>query len=73
MPFAKPSLMQICTLEIGDPSILSVTLVNHVLGRLLMEGERHVEAYRQAFRRAREVSLSESESRTLIHRIISEL
>ncbi|MCW2939910.1 MAG: DNA-binding protein [Actinomycetia bacterium] len=61
------------TLEIGYPSILTVTLITHVTGRLLLEEERDLDAYREAFRRVREVSLSESESRAVIHRIISEL
>ncbi|GAA2101674.1 helix-turn-helix domain-containing protein [Actinomadura alba] len=60
-------------LEIGRPSILSAVLVDHLTGRLTLEDEADLVRYRETFERACAVALSETDSRTLIQRIISEL
>jgi hypothetical protein len=60
-------------LEIGRPSIFNAVLIDHLTGRLTLEDDKDLLRYRETFGRACAVALSETDSRTLIQRIISEL
>jgi transcriptional regulator with XRE-family HTH domain len=60
-------------LEIGRPPILGIVLIDHLSGRLTLEDEADLVRYREAFARAAAVAQPETDSRTLINRIISEL
>jgi transcriptional regulator with XRE-family HTH domain len=57
-------------LDIGCPAIFSTVLIDHLTGRLVLEGEQDRSAHRDAFARASTCALSETDSRTFIHRII---
>ncbi|MFF5257652.1 helix-turn-helix domain-containing protein [Actinomadura viridis] len=59
--------------EIGSPAILSVVLMDHLTGRLILEAEADVASYRAKFTHTLTAALSETDSRSLIQRIISEL
>ncbi|MEW2355124.1 helix-turn-helix transcriptional regulator [Spirillospora sp. NPDC029432] len=59
-------------LDIGDPSVLSTVLITYLTGRLMLDDSTSVERYRNAFRRIRMAALSETRSRDLIQRIMSD-
>lgn len=61
------------TLDIGQPAIFSAVLITHLNGRWILENEADIIRYRDAFERVRAVALSETDSRALIHRVISAL
>lgn len=60
-------------LDIGQPSILSIVLVDLLARRIPLEKPHEVALFRDAFGRAAERALSEAASRDMIHRIRSEL
>jgi transcriptional regulator with XRE-family HTH domain len=77
LPFscaADPGVNEMFSLlEIGEPSILSTVLISLLAGRRSLEDGTELARYRETFERACEVALSETDSRTLIQRLASEL
>jgi hypothetical protein len=61
------------TVDIGHPSILSAVLIDHLTGRWMLEDDSDINVYRARFRSVSCAALSESDSRALIQRIVSEL
>jgi hypothetical protein len=60
-------------LAIGWPAILGVVLIDTLSGRRTLDRDADLIRYREAFDRVIAVSLSETESQIMIHRIFSEL
>jgi transcriptional regulator with XRE-family HTH domain len=60
-------------LDVCHPPILSVILLDHLNGRWILETEEDLVRYRQAFAQVSAVALSESDTRGMIQRIISDL
>jgi transcriptional regulator with XRE-family HTH domain len=60
-------------LDIGRPAILTLVFVDHLSGQWIVEEDTEINQYREKFERARGVALPETESRDLIHRIVSGL
>lgn len=58
--------------DVGAPPILSVGLTEHLIGQWTIEDDAGVLQYRNTFEQTRCLSLSETASRDLINRIISE-
>jgi uncharacterized protein DUF5753 len=59
--------------SVGRPSVFGTVLIDHLTGRLTLEDEADLVRHRETFERASGVALSETDSRTLIQRITSDL
>jgi transcriptional regulator with XRE-family HTH domain len=60
-------------MDIGRPPVLSAILVDHLMGRWILEDEAEITRYKAKFEHVRRAALSEEGSRKLIQRIASDL